>query len=117
MPLEAFQCRQNGNQDHTAVLATIETPNGDVIDSNVSNKICTIIAPGKEQELDPTFESRSKSNDASSDPVLVGHTSDNIAVDENAQHERSAIAANDEKHENDYDTDGSIGPFHDAVEC
>ena len=98
------------------VLATIETPNGDIIDSNVSRKICTIIAPGKEQELDPNFESRIKPNDESSDPARAGHTVDNIAVSEHAQHERSAIAANDEKYENDYDTDGSIGPFHDAVE-
>ena len=70
----------------------------------------------KKQDLNTTFESESSSNDTSSDLVHGGHTIENIAVVEYVQHARRTIAVNDEKYENGYDADGSIGPFYDVVE-
>ena len=90
----AGQHRRNDNQAHMPVLDTTETVNDDVVDSDsdVSSKTGTIVAPGKEQEFIPNFESRSVSNDASSDPARAGYAAENIAVGEHAQCARRTAA-------------------------
>ena len=67
--------------------------------------------------MNPNYESRSAPNDASSDPVKLGHATDNTIVDEHVQCARMTISVNDKKHETGYDADGRIELLHYAVEC
>ena len=56
-------------------------------------------------------------SNASLDPVQEDNTKNDIEVGECTQHVRRTIAENNlKKHENGYDTNGSVGPFHGAVE-